>query len=50
MDFVEISGVASPDGSRNGEIIITAVPDDPNTLGLAAIGLLPLLLLHRPRK
>jgi len=41
-----LSGVASPDGSPNGEIIITAVPE-PTTLALVSLGGLSLLLLPR---
>jgi len=33
----ELSGVASPNGSHNGEIIITVVPE-PSTLALLAVG------------
>ncbi len=49
MVLTEISGVASPDGSPNGEIIITAVPE-PTTLALAATSVLSLLLFRRQRK
>jgi len=35
--LAEVSGVASPDGSRNGEVIITVVPE-PSTPALAWIG------------
>jgi hypothetical protein len=44
----EVSGVASPDGSPNGEVIINAVPE-PTILGLVAISVLPLLLFRRQR-
>ncbi len=44
--LTEVSGVASPDDSPNGEIIITAVPE-PSTLALAGLGGLSLLLLRR---
>jgi hypothetical protein len=45
--LAEVSGVASPDGSRNGEIIITAVPvPEPSALGLLAIAAAA-LLVHR---
>jgi hypothetical protein len=46
--ITEISGIASPDGSPNGEIIITEVPE-PTTLALAGLGGLSLLLLRRQR-
>jgi hypothetical protein len=46
--ITEISGVASPDDSLNGEIIITAVPE-PATLALARLSGLA-LLLFRPRR
>jgi hypothetical protein len=36
-DLVEVSGVASPDNSPNGEIIITAVPE-PSALALLVVG------------
>ena len=46
-----VSGVASPGGSRNGEIIITAVPvPEPATMALAATSVLSLLLFRRSRK
>jgi uncharacterized repeat protein (TIGR03803 family) len=35
MDLAEISGVASPDSSTNGEIIITAVPPPAPSLSIA---------------
>jgi len=44
--MTEISGIASPDGSPNGEIIITAVPE-PTTLALAGLSGLSLLLVRR---
>jgi hypothetical protein len=47
--LTEVSGVASPDGSPNGEIIITAVPE-PTALALAGLGGLSLLLFRRRRK
>ena len=46
MDLAEISGVASPDDSPNGEIVITAVPE-PSALGLVAFGLFALLSVKR---
>jgi len=46
MVLAEVSGVASPDGSPNGEIIITAVPE-PTTLALVGLGGLSLLLFRR---
>jgi hypothetical protein len=49
MVLAEVSGVASPDGSRNGEIIITAVPE-PTTLALAGLSGLCFLLFRRQRK
>ena len=45
-DLTEISGAASPDGSANGEIIITEVPE-PTTHALACLSGLSLLLLRR---
>jgi hypothetical protein len=42
----EISGVASPDGSLNGEIVISAIPE-PSTLAFAVIGAVSLLLFRR---
>jgi hypothetical protein len=47
--ITEVSGVASPNGSPNGEIIITAVPE-PNTLVLAGLGGLAALVVGRHRK
>lgn len=44
--LTEISGVASPDGSPNGEIIITAVPE-PGILALAGLGLFSLIKFLR---
>ena len=44
--LTETSGVASPNGSPNGEIIITAVPE-PATLALAGLGGLFLLLRRK---
>ncbi|HUA37124.1 MAG TPA: hypothetical protein VMA35_01855 [Candidatus Sulfopaludibacter sp.] len=45
--LAEVSGVASPDGSPNGEIIITAVPvTEPSTLGLLTIGVFGRTLLR----
>ena len=49
MVLSEVSGVASPNGSPNGEIIITAVPE-PNTLVLAGLGGLAALVVGRHRK
>jgi hypothetical protein len=46
--LTEVSGVASPDGSPNGEIIITAVPE-PGTLAVAGLGGLSFLLFRRQR-
>jgi hypothetical protein len=37
-DLAEVSGIASPDGSPNGEIIITAIPE-PSTLAMATVGI-----------
>lgn len=49
--ITEISGIASPDDSPNGEIIITAVPvPEPTTLALTALSALSLLLFRRQRK
>jgi hypothetical protein len=45
-DLTEISGIVSPDGSPNGEIIITAVPE-PTALALAGLSGLSLLLRRR---
>lgn len=51
MDLAEVSGVASPDDSPNGEIIITAVPvPEPTTLALTGLSGLSLLLFRRQRK
>jgi len=47
--LAEISGIANPDDSPNGEIIITAVPE-PSTLALAGLSGLSLMLFRRPRK
>jgi hypothetical protein len=44
--ITEISGVASPNDSPNGEIIITETPE-PTTLALAGLGGLSMLLLRR---
>ena len=49
LDLTEISGVASPDDSPNGEIIITAVPE-PTTLAMAGLGGLSLLLFRRRQR
>jgi len=46
--LAEVSGIASPNGSPNGEIIITAAPE-PTTLALAGLGGLSLLLFRRQR-
>ena len=47
----EVSGVASPNGSPNGEVIIRAVPvPEPLTLALAGLSGLSLLLFCRQRK
>jgi hypothetical protein len=45
----EVSGIASPDDSPNGEIIITTVPE-PTSLALAGLSGLSLLLFRRQRK
>lgn len=47
MVLTEVSGVASPDDSPNGEIIITAVPE-PTTLALLAFGV-PACFVFRRR-
>jgi hypothetical protein len=47
--LAEVSGVASPDGSPNGEIIITEIPE-PTPLALAGLSGLSLLLFRRQRK
>jgi Glycine rich protein len=44
-DLAEVSGIASPNGSPNGEIIITAVPE-PTTLALASLSGLSLLFFR----
>jgi RNA recognition motif-containing protein len=49
MILAGVSGVASPDGSRNGEIIIIAVPE-PSTLALSGLSGLSFLLFRRQRK
>ena len=47
----EVSGVASPDGLPNGEIIITAIPvPEPATLSLLAVGLCGIVLLRRRQR
>jgi hypothetical protein len=46
MVLAEVSGVASPGGSSNGEIIISPVPE-PSALGLLAIGAVALLFSRR---
>lgn len=48
MVLAEISGVSSPNGSPNGEIIISAVPE-PSTLALAAMSVISVLLFGRRR-
>jgi hypothetical protein len=51
MVLAEVSGIASPNGSANGEIIIALVPvPEPTTFALAAMSVLPLLLFRRQRK
>jgi hypothetical protein len=47
--LTEIAGIASPDGSPNGEIIVTAIPE-PTTLALAGLSGLCLLLLRRQQR
>ncbi len=47
--LAEVSGVASPDGSPDGEIIITEVPE-PTSLALAGLSGLILRLFRRQRK
>jgi hypothetical protein len=49
MVLAEVSGVASPDNSPNGEIIITAVPE-PTTPALVGVGGLFPILFRRQRK
>jgi PEP-CTERM motif len=49
MVLAEISGVASPNGSPNGEIIITAVPE-PTSLALGAMSVMSVLLFRRQRE
>jgi hypothetical protein len=46
--LAEVSGVASPDDSPNGEIIITAVPE-PSTWAML-LGAFASLLMFRRRK
>jgi hypothetical protein len=46
MVLSEVSGVASPDGSPNGEIIITSVPE-PSALGLLVVGVTTVLGYRR---
>jgi hypothetical protein len=46
MVLAEASGVVSPEGSPNGEIIITVVPE-PTILALAGLSGLGLLLFRR---
>jgi hypothetical protein len=52
MDLAEVSGIASPDDSPNGEIIITEVSEvpEPTTLALVALSGLSLRLFRRQRK
>jgi hypothetical protein len=47
--LAEVSGIASPDDSPNGEIIITEVPE-PTTLALAGLSALSLRMFRRQRK
>jgi hypothetical protein len=48
MVIAEVPGVASPDGSPNGEIIITAVPvPEPSAFGLLAVGMAVFFVRHR---
>jgi hypothetical protein len=49
MVLAEVSGVASPDGLPNGEIIITGVPE-PTTLALTGLSGFCFLLFRRQRK
>jgi hypothetical protein len=48
--LAEVSGIASPDDSPNGEIIITSVVPEPTPLALAAISVLPLLRFRRQHR
>ena len=47
--LAEVSGIASPDGSPNGEIIITLIPE-PTTCSLLALGALAGLCLLRRKQ
>jgi hypothetical protein len=46
VSITEVSGVASPNGSPNGEIIITPVPE-PSALELLTVGVTALLVRRR---
>jgi len=50
MALAEVSGVASPDDSPNGEVIITSEVPEPTTLALAGLSGLVLRLFRRQRK
>ena len=48
MVLSEVSGVASPNGSPNGEVIIRAVPvPEPSVFGLLAVGVITFLVRRR---
>jgi hypothetical protein len=49
MVLAEVSGIASPDDSPNGESIITAVPE-PTALALVGLSGLSLIRFRRQRK